>query len=98
MPHPAASRGADRNWSSGADHCDTLVSFTTGGSAMRAQFAILAALQAAAFSTPVLAADMLPGLWEITLETRVAAQPGFAPEPFHLRQCLTAADTGDPRA
>ena len=37
---------------------------------MRAQFAILAALQAAAFSTPVLAADMLPGLWEITLETR----------------------------
>ena len=65
---------------------------------MRAQFAILAALQAAAFCTPALAADMLPGLWEISLETRVAAQPGFAPEPFHLQRCFSAADTGDPRA
>jgi hypothetical protein len=65
---------------------------------MRAQFAILAALQAAAFCTPGLAADMSPGLWEITLETRIAAQPGFAPEPFRLQQCLSAADTRDPSA
>lgn len=65
---------------------------------MRAQFAILAALHAAAFCTPGLAADMSPGLWEITLETRVAAQPGFAPEPFRLQQCLTAADAHDPSA
>ena len=43
-----------------------------------------------------LAADMSPGMWEITLEARVAAQPGFAPEPFRLTQCLTAADTRDP--
>src|ERR1035438_2696572 len=63
---------------------------------MRAQWMVLAALQAAAFSTPGLAADMSPGLWEITLESRVAAQPGFAPEPFRLTQCLTAADTRDP--
>jgi hypothetical protein len=41
---------------------------------------------------------MAPGLWEITLETRVAAQPGFTPEPFRLKQCLTAADTRDPSA
>jgi hypothetical protein len=63
---------------------------------MRAQFAVLAALQAAAFCSPVPAADMAPGLWEITLEGRVAAQPGFAPAPFRLTQCLTAADTMDP--
>jgi hypothetical protein len=58
----------------------------------------IVALQAAAFSTPGLAADMSPGMWEITLETRVAAQPGFTPEPFRLRQCLSAADTRDPSA
>lgn len=63
---------------------------------MRAQWMVVVALQAAAFSTPGLAADMSPGLWEITLESRVAAQPGFAPEPFRLKQCLTAADTRDP--
>jgi hypothetical protein len=56
----------------------------------------LVALQAAAFSTPGLAADMSPGMWEITLETRVAARPGFAPDPFRLTQCLSAADTRDP--
>ncbi|MFH1605222.1 MAG: DUF3617 family protein [Pseudomonadota bacterium] len=42
------------------------------------------------------AADLSPGLWEITIETRVAAQP--APEPFRLTQCLTAADARDPSA
>ncbi len=65
---------------------------------MRANFAILAALLAAAFSNPGLAADMSPGLWEITLETRVGAQPGFAPEPVRLQQCFSAADARDPSA
>ena len=65
---------------------------------MRARWMTIVALQAAAFSPPGFAADMSPGLWEITLESRVAAQPGFAPGPFRLTQCLTAADTGDPRA
>ena len=65
---------------------------------MRAQWMALVALQAAAFSTAGLAADLSPGMWEITLETRVAAQPGFTPEPFRLRQCLTAADARDPSA
>jgi hypothetical protein len=65
---------------------------------MRAQFAILAAIQAAAFCTPGLAADMSPGLWEITLETRFAAQPGYTPEPVRLQQCLSAADARDPSA
>ncbi len=63
---------------------------------MRIQWTAIVALQVAAFATPGLAADMSPGLWEITLESRVAAQPGFAPEPFRLTQCLTAADTRDP--
>ena len=63
---------------------------------MRTQFAVLAALHAAAFCSPVLATDMTPGLWEITLEGRVAAQPGFAAGPVRLTQCLTAADTMDP--
>jgi hypothetical protein len=57
---------------------------------------IAAALPAVAFSPPGAAADPSPGLWEITLETRVAAQPGFTPEPYRLQQCLTAADARDP--
>ena len=47
-------------------------------------------------SMPAFAADISPGMWEITLETRVAAQPGFAPEPFRLTQCLSASDARDP--
>ncbi len=65
---------------------------------MRALWMIAAALSALAFSPPGVAADLLPGLWEITLETRIAAEPGFAPKPFRLQQCLTAADARDPSA
>jgi hypothetical protein len=63
---------------------------------MRAPLTSLVALQLALSGAPSLAADMSPGTWEITLESRVAAQPGFAPEPFRLTQCLTTADTRDP--
>jgi len=52
-----------------------------------------AALVAAPMSR---AADLSPGLWEITMETRVAATPGFAPAPFKMTQCFTAEDTRDP--
>ncbi len=65
---------------------------------MRTLWTISAALLGAAFSRPSLAADLSPGLWEITLETWVAAQPGFTPGPFRLQQCLTAADAKDPSA
>jgi hypothetical protein len=41
-------------------------------------------------------ADVSPGSWEITLETRVPAEPAFAPPPFSLTQCLTDADARDP--
>lgn len=30
------------------------------------------------------------------METRVAADPGFAPPPFQITQCLTAEDARDP--
>ncbi len=49
------------------------------------------------FASPlVLAADVSPGSWEITMETRVPAEPGFAPPPFQITQCLTDADARDP--
>ena len=50
-----------------------------------------------AFASPLaLAADVSPGSWEITMETRVPADPGFAPPPFQITRCLTAEDARDP--
>ena len=61
---------------------------------MKAALLRVAALLA--LSAPAMAADISPGLWEITMETRVASAPGFAPAPFHLTQCFTAEDARDP--
>jgi hypothetical protein len=47
-------------------------------------------------STAALADDISPGSWQITMETRVPAEPGFAPPAFQLTQCLTADDARDP--
>ena len=47
-------------------------------------------------STAALADDIAPGSWQISMETRVPAEPGFAPPVFQLRQCLTAEDARDP--
>jgi Protein of unknown function (DUF3617) len=47
-------------------------------------------------STAALAADISPGSWEISMETRVPAEPGFAPPAFSMRQCLSDADARDP--
>jgi uncharacterized protein DUF3617 len=47
-------------------------------------------------STAALAADMSPGSWEITMETRVPAEPGFAPPSYSMTQCFTDADARDP--
>ena len=63
---------------------------------MRTRWMTIAAVHAAAFSAPCLAADMAPGMWEITVETRTAAKSDYAPEPVRIRQCLTAADAKDP--
>lgn len=65
---------------------------------MRASRLLLSALLGAAFSNTACAADMAPGLWEITVESRFAAQPGYAPEPVRVKQCLSAADAKDPSA
>lgn len=49
------------------------------------------------FAAPLaLAQDVSPGLWEITMETRVAADAGFQPPPYKMTQCLTAQDAKDP--
>jgi hypothetical protein len=40
--------------------------------------------------------DLSPGLWEITMESRVGADTAWAPAPFNLKQCLTANDARDP--
>ncbi|HUN68154.1 MAG TPA: DUF3617 family protein [Burkholderiales bacterium] len=42
------------------------------------------------------AADVSPGLWEFTMETRVPSEPGFAPAPFQMTQCLSAQDAREP--
>ncbi len=42
------------------------------------------------------AADLNPGLWEITMVTRAPQQAGWTPEPFSLSQCVTAQDARDP--
>ena len=42
------------------------------------------------------AADITPGLWAITMETRTSAAPGFQPAPVTVNQCFTAADARDP--
>lgn len=39
--------------------------------------------------------DLAPGLWELSLEARVEAEPDFHPGPFTVNQCLTKHDTSD---
>ena len=56
-------------------------------------------LVAAAFTlaTPLaFAQDVSPGLWEITMETRVPTEAGFQPPPYKMTQCLTAESAKDP--
>ena len=47
-------------------------------------------------STAAIADDISPGAWQISMETRVPSEPGFAPPAFQITQCLTAADARDP--
>jgi hypothetical protein len=49
-----------------------------------------------AVSLPAHAEDIRPGLWRITLSSRVDAAPGWHPEPFELTQCLDAEDAKNP--
>ena len=40
--------------------------------------------------------DIKPGLWNISLESGVAASPDWKPQPFVTSQCLTEADAQNP--
>src|SRR5436190_20508912 len=52
---------------------------------------------AALLAAPVaFAQDVSPGLWEITMETRVPADSGFQPPPYKMQQCITAQEAKDP--
>jgi len=42
------------------------------------------------------AEDVRPGLWNISLESGVAASPDWKPQPFEAKQCLTEADAQNP--
>jgi hypothetical protein len=55
-----------------------------------------AAIFALVLAAGAQAQDISPGLWQLTVETRVSATPGFAPAPYTLNQCFTAADARDP--
>jgi Protein of unknown function (DUF3617) len=58
--------------------------------------AIFAAMVALFLATGAQAQDISPGLWQLTIETRVSAIPGFVPAPYTLNQCFTAGDARDP--
>jgi hypothetical protein len=52
---------------------------------------------ALALATPLaFSQDVAPGLWEITMETRVPADAGFQPPPYKMTQCITADTAKDP--
>jgi hypothetical protein len=57
---------------------------------------ILAGLCMVAFPTWAGADDVMPGLWELSLEATVDAAPGFAPGPTTVNQCFSKADARDP--
>jgi len=57
---------------------------------------ILAATFALFLTTGAQAQDVSPGLWQLTIETRVSATPDFVPAPYTLNQCFTAEDARDP--
>lgn len=50
------------------------------------------------FASVAQADDLAPGLWEITMESRVPSETGWTPQPFNLTQCLSARDAKDPSA
>ena len=54
------------------------------------------ALCAALAAVPASAEELLPGLWEITLETRVPGAEGLSPGTNQITQCLTPGDARDP--
>lgn len=61
------------------------------------KFALLAGMLCMPVLTPLVhAADISPGLWAISMETRTNAAPGWSPAPFTVSQCFSTADARDP--
>ncbi len=57
---------------------------------------VIAGVMLAIVAPASFAADIQPGLWEVVVESRLAASPDFAPEPVAMKQCLTELDAQDP--
>jgi hypothetical protein len=63
---------------------------------MMKTFQALTAMALMGTGMGAVAEEVQPGLWRITLESRVAATPDWNPEPFQLTQCLTEQDAQQP--
>lgn len=57
---------------------------------------VIAGVLLAATVPASFAADIQPGLWELVVENRAAASPGFSSELLTVKQCLTEQDAQDP--
>lgn len=57
---------------------------------------VIAGMLLAIITPAAFAADIQPGLWELVVESRVAATPDFSPAPVTMQQCLTDMDAQDP--
>jgi len=57
---------------------------------------VVICLGALALATVAAADDIAAGLWELSLDARVEADPGFQPGPLTVNQCVTKGDTKDP--
>lgn len=49
-----------------------------------------------ALAAPAYAEDLSPGLWEISVESRIPGMDFLRPPPNQTTQCLTAEDARDP--
>ncbi|HUQ74067.1 MAG TPA: DUF3617 family protein [Burkholderiales bacterium] len=65
---------------------------------MRKVLAASLFLALAPASPSVMSADISPGLWEILMETRVPADPGFTPPQHKITQCISPQDAKEPGA
>jgi hypothetical protein len=57
---------------------------------------LLVAAAIALATANAFAQDVSPGLWEITMVTRVPADSGFQPPPAKITQCITPDTAKDP--
>ncbi|MES1983280.1 MAG: DUF3617 family protein [Pseudomonadota bacterium] len=50
----------------------------------------------AAVSSPCIAVDMQPGLWEVNVDNRSVVFPDLPLEPVKVQRCVSAEDARDP--